>query len=657
MSGTAAATIVVTPRDRYSAAVRSLASVIEHTAAPHRLVYVSGGDPPHVLGPLRDMCRRQGYELIERPEYLGSNAARNLGLARVSTEYVVFLENDVLVEPGWLESLVTCADETGAAIVGPLTLFGEPERGFCHTLGGDFTYHEDGDALTLAENHRLSSVDLAAKLVALRRSRCDFVEFHCLLARRRLFDRIGPLDEAIISAVENIDLCLHARRLGESVYVEPASMVSILGSQPFLLGETEFWALRWSEEWYASTLQRFAEKWRLPADSSFLQDYWSHFHRYRETGRLPRAEVRPATRYPFAGTIDELAGQMTTAGYPSAAVDDARMAYAVAECLIAGVPCAAGVSQLAHGLGTGSVLAAYGAPHAVVAAGVLHAAYACGRFPDVVQGLAGARRWLRREVGGPIEAQVWDHHELDLASARAALADGVYHLPLVRAYSILIRLARAVDERRHHGLGPAPQPSEAMARSRARNEAWAETFSVVADALRCQPMLDLLLAPHDDGSSEPAPPPVRRPLEKAWRAPLGRRHRAYSPSSLVTSHGAVAAQGKAVAPAEPFLDLITGPDQWSFAATLALGADDVPGGAYVLSVELMVSEGRLGVGVLWVDRSDRYVVPELSVDASAGRLELRFALPEIREAGHLVFRSWTPGPTMARILSVSLHEA
>jgi hypothetical protein len=413
-------------------------------------------------------------------------------------------------------------------------------------------------------------------------------------------------------------------------------------------------------------MRRFAEKWRLLPDASFLRDYWSQFHRYRERGRVPPVHMRPVgpgalDRHALARTIDELAGQMSDAGYAPAAVSEARDAYTTAESLIAGVYRDSRTTQLAHALGTASVLAACGAPQAVVAAGVLHGVYAHGRFPEVVRDLAVARRWLRREIGGPTEAQVWDCHGLRFESAEAAMSQGRDHVRLVRAYSILIRIAHEVDEQLQHDRSAS---AEAAACSRARIERWAAIFAWAAEGLHCRPMFDFLLALHDEaaarsGAPVPASTPIARPLGTPWRRPLGPRRRAYRVSSLTASHGAVvttSAGWPLVLSADAPVDVVTGPGQWSYAATLALHEPDALCGESTLSVELSVSEGRLGVGVLWVDRSDRYVVPELSVDPSDGHLELHFALPEIREAGHLVFRSWTPGPTRARIVSVSLHE-
>ena len=54
------------------------------------------------------------------------------------TEYVVFVDNDVLYTEGWLDRLVACADETGAEVVAPLTCQGLPAHTEIHHAGGDY---------------------------------------------------------------------------------------------------------------------------------------------------------------------------------------------------------------------------------------------------------------------------------------------------------------------------------------------------------------------------------------------------------------------------------------------------------------------------------------------------------------------------------------
>lgn len=93
-------TLVVTPREKWSVCRQSLDSIVEHSAVPHRLIYVDGGSPAPVRRYVAGQARAHGFELIRTSRYLTPNEARLLGLARVTTPYVVFIDNDVVVTPG-----------------------------------------------------------------------------------------------------------------------------------------------------------------------------------------------------------------------------------------------------------------------------------------------------------------------------------------------------------------------------------------------------------------------------------------------------------------------------------------------------------------------------------------------------------------------------
>jgi len=126
-------TSVVVPRERFSIAQHSLESIYKHTR-PFELIYVDGGSPRAVSRWLDQAATQYGFRLLRSKQYLMPNQARNIGLAEVKTKYVVFIDNDVIVWPGWLESLIECAEETGAWIVGPVVCIGKPGEDMysCH---------------------------------------------------------------------------------------------------------------------------------------------------------------------------------------------------------------------------------------------------------------------------------------------------------------------------------------------------------------------------------------------------------------------------------------------------------------------------------------------------------------------------------------------
>ncbi|MDQ3753161.1 MAG: glycosyltransferase family 2 protein, partial [Acidobacteriota bacterium] len=154
-------TLIVVPRERFSYAARSLENIYENTEFPFNLIYVDGGSPPQVSRYLEETSRRRGFKLIRTEHYLSPNKARNLGLRHVETEYVVFIDNDVVVKPGWLAALVRCAEETGAWIVGPLYFIGELKRQVIHMAGGTISIREEQGKRFLYEDHRFAGKRLS----------------------------------------------------------------------------------------------------------------------------------------------------------------------------------------------------------------------------------------------------------------------------------------------------------------------------------------------------------------------------------------------------------------------------------------------------------------------------------------------------------------
>lgn len=253
-------TIVVVPRERFSYAERSLDNIYAHTALPFRLVYVGAGTPPSHRSRLERAARERGFELILMDRYLSPNQARNLGQRRTTTKYVVFLDNDSLVTDGWLEALVRCAEETGAWVVGPLYLIGELKNQTIHMAGGVAHIREESGQRVLYDEHLMADMPLANLRGPLRRRECDYVEFHCALVRNDVFERLGPLDEELLSAHEHIDLGLCVRRAGGSVFLEPRAVTTFI-PPPGEWRDLPYFMVRWSESWNRATVRHFNEKW------------------------------------------------------------------------------------------------------------------------------------------------------------------------------------------------------------------------------------------------------------------------------------------------------------------------------------------------------------------------------------------------------------
>ena len=301
-SDTCRVTVVVVPRERFSESEASLESIIEHTTFPHRLIYVDGNGPPALRRHLEQRAAEVPFDLIRVDRYLSPNEARNIGLTRIDTEYVVFVDNDLIVTAGWLEALVERADRCGAAVVGPLYFQGDPDEREIHMAGGDLSFEGEPGHRTLATTHRHQGEpldDLATPLVA---EPVDFVEFHCLLARTEVVRRLG-MDERLLNTREHLDLCLDVVRDGGEVWFEPASQVTYSTPPPLRRTDVAYFMVRWSEAWTASSLEHFCAKYELdPA-------YAERAHIMRSRRQLVFAPVRKVTRRALGERGDRAVGR------------------------------------------------------------------------------------------------------------------------------------------------------------------------------------------------------------------------------------------------------------------------------------------------------------------------------------------------------------
>ncbi|MBD2346054.1 glycosyltransferase family 2 protein [Anabaena subtropica] len=268
-------TIVVVPRERFSYAQKSLESIYEYTTCPFKLVYVDGGSPTKIRRYLEAQSQAKGFKLIRTEEYLSPNLARNIGVSQVDTEYTVFVDNDVIVSPQWLEKLLECADDTKAAIVGPLTCISLPLHSKVHCAGGlahILESQKDGQVKRrIREKQYYAEKKLENVRDRLHRMQTGLAEFHCMLARTDVFAQVGLLDEGLLNTREHIDFCMLVTQVGGTIYFEPDSVVTYVPGPPMEVYDIPYYLLRWSDGWEMDSLTHLQEKWNLSDDSAFFK--------------------------------------------------------------------------------------------------------------------------------------------------------------------------------------------------------------------------------------------------------------------------------------------------------------------------------------------------------------------------------------------------
>ena len=333
-SPAARTTVIVTQRERFGMTAESLESLYEH-APGVQIIYVDGNSPVRWHDYLAAEAASGRIRLIHRDHFLTPNEARNIGVAAADTEYVVFCDNDVVFTPGWLDRLVERADATGADVVAPLTCHGLPAHTNIHHAGGDYLAQGDFEAFfapdagerpvfdEVMHGHGDKVADWEGRLQAGETGMC---EFHCVLVRRSVFDRIGPLDEAMLSTREHLDFSLLVKKSGGTLWFEPASVVTYVfpcRQRPINAEDWPFFALRWSSSYGRRSLRHFIAKWGLRTPPDYVKEKTAVYNLRRSQGMV----IPLMLKMPIIGRSDFLAkGAARLAMVPERLLNDLYVA-------------------------------------------------------------------------------------------------------------------------------------------------------------------------------------------------------------------------------------------------------------------------------------------------------------------------------------------
>lgn len=215
--------IIVPVYGNFAMTYRALYSVAKRTPAfLNSRVTLADDYPERPLRPLFGDV--EGLEIIDNPENLGF--LRNCNHASLSArgEFLVFLNNDTVVDHGWLASMVALArSDPSIGIVGPklLNMDGSlQEAGNVMFKDGWGYPYGRGDRADKPEYEFVRQVDC--------------VTGACFLVRRDAFDEAGRFNEAFAPAFfEEYELAFAVANNGHKVLYQPASRVWHYGSASY----------------------------------------------------------------------------------------------------------------------------------------------------------------------------------------------------------------------------------------------------------------------------------------------------------------------------------------------------------------------------------------------------------------------------------------
>jgi len=163
--------------------------------------------------------------LIENPENVGFSSACNQGITRSRGRYLLFLNPDTEFTSGGIIEMIKFMDNhpnigvCGPKMIGPEGKIQFSSRSFPSYL----TSISSGQSILnrIYPKNPWSGKYLLKDLDRNQKTEVDWVSGSCLLTKRGVVEKIGPLDERFFMYAEDVDFCYRAKKAGYLVYYFP----------------------------------------------------------------------------------------------------------------------------------------------------------------------------------------------------------------------------------------------------------------------------------------------------------------------------------------------------------------------------------------------------------------------------------------------------
>jgi len=233
-------------------------SIVKHTGGfSYDILVVDNGSRDHSTRVLRDLERLYPQlSHVENYENYGFALGCNLGAATSKGEFIVLLNNDTTVLPGWLEGLIRpMLEDPSIGIVGPKLLWPDDTL---QAGGLVFSPHSK------IPYHIYQGMPKDAPCVNKRRF-FQIVTGACFALRAEDIIRLRGLDPEFMNGGEDLDFCFRLRRQrGKKILYNPASVIyhhegKTEGRSKHIMYNRNLFVSRWRDEITADDGDYFRE--------------------------------------------------------------------------------------------------------------------------------------------------------------------------------------------------------------------------------------------------------------------------------------------------------------------------------------------------------------------------------------------------------------
>jgi GT2 family glycosyltransferase len=222
-----------------------LTSYLDRSFYPNReLIIVDNGSNNETVNYLKNIEKKtnQNIKIFFNKKNLGFGGGNNLGMKNATGDFIILINNDTKITPGWISRLVFHVSKFNVGLVGPVT----------NNIGNeakiDIKYRQE-DQVDIEKKALKYKSDNWGEKLNLKR-----IAAFCWILSKQTFSEIGGFDERFFPAYfEDDDYCLRVKNAGYEIFC-----VSDVFIHHFENGSV---SSENNKKWLLENKKKFNEKW------------------------------------------------------------------------------------------------------------------------------------------------------------------------------------------------------------------------------------------------------------------------------------------------------------------------------------------------------------------------------------------------------------
>ena len=201
---------------------------------------------------LKELEKSKRVKVIYNKKNYGFAGGNNIGMKKSTGDFLIILNNDTVITPGWISRLVYHASDKNTGLVGPVTNNIGNEAKI--DLGYSNLKEMEGKIREYTSKHWGEKLEL------------DRIAAFCWIKRREIYEKIGGFDQRFFPAFfEDDDYCLRVKKAGYKIFCAEDVFIhhelgktsgadsDVTKNKYFIINKRKFeekWGIKWQPHKY-----------------------------------------------------------------------------------------------------------------------------------------------------------------------------------------------------------------------------------------------------------------------------------------------------------------------------------------------------------------------------------------------------------------------